>query len=180
METSPSWHPPKNRSLPLNLMSQFLSFIFCPISFWRDWAAFLGLGAWCFLLEIRSCFLEVAQHSDDVLMNLWGRNWSTQPIPLPSWNRPTSLIFHVLCVNTDIQKVLPRELSGYSKHLLPQHKRQLYKWTSPDGQYWNQIDSVLCSWRRRSCIQSVKTRLGADFGQIMNYLLQNSDLKLRK
>ena len=28
-----------------------------------------------------------------------------------------------------------------------QHKRQLYTWTSPDGQYWNQIDYILCSQR---------------------------------
>ena len=36
-----------------------------------------------------------------------------------------------------------------------QHKRRLYTWTSPDGQYRNQIDSILCSQRWRSSIQSV-------------------------
>ena len=29
--------------------------------------------------------------------------------------------------------------------LFQQHKRQLYTWTSPDGQYQNQMDSTLCS-----------------------------------
>ena len=29
--------------------------------------------------------------------------------------------------------------------LFQQHKRQLYTWTSPDGQYQNQIDYILCS-----------------------------------
>ena len=29
--------------------------------------------------------------------------------------------------------------------LFQQHKRKLYTWTSPDGQYQNQIDSILCS-----------------------------------
>ena len=29
--------------------------------------------------------------------------------------------------------------------LLQQHKRRLYTWTSPDGQYQNQIDYTLCS-----------------------------------
>ena len=58
--------------------------------------------------------------------------------------------------------------------LFQQHKRQLYTWTSPDDQYWNQTDYILCSQRWRSSIQSAKTRLGADYGsQIMNYLLKN-------
>ena len=35
--------------------------------------------------------------------------------------------------------------------LLQQHKRQFYTWTSPDGQYQNQIDYILCSrWWRSS------------------------------
>ena len=31
--------------------------------------------------------------------------------------------------------------------LFQQHKRRLYTWTSPDGQYLNQIDYILCSQR---------------------------------
>ena len=31
--------------------------------------------------------------------------------------------------------------------LLKQHKRRLYTWTSPDSQYQNQIDYILCSQR---------------------------------
>ena len=30
---------------------------------------------------------------------------------------------------------------------LLQHKRRLYTWTSPDGQYQNQIDCIICSQR---------------------------------
>ena len=37
--------------------------------------------------------------------------------------------------------------------LFQQHKRRLYTWTSPDGQYRNQVDSILCSQRWRSSIQ---------------------------
>ena len=48
--------------------------------------------------------------------------------------------------------------------LFQPHKRRLYSWTSPDGQYRNQIDDVLCSQRWRSSIQSTKTRPGADCG----------------
>ena len=29
--------------------------------------------------------------------------------------------------------------------LFQQHKRRLYTWTSPDGQYQNQINYILCS-----------------------------------
>ena len=29
--------------------------------------------------------------------------------------------------------------------LFQRHKRRLYTWTSPDGQYRNQIDYILCS-----------------------------------
>ena len=46
--------------------------------------------------------------------------------------------------------------------LLQQHKKRLYTWTSPGGQYQNQADYVLCSQRWRSSIQSAKTRLGVD------------------
>ena len=66
--------PSLGRVSILNLLSLFSSFIFCPASFWRDWAAFLG--AWCPLPVSRSCFVEVAQHSTHLLINLWGRKWS--------------------------------------------------------------------------------------------------------
>ena len=36
--------------------------------------------------------------------------------------------------------------------LFQQHKRRLYTWTSPDGQYRNQTDYILCNQRRRSSI----------------------------
>ena len=48
--------------------------------------------------------------------------------------------------------------------LFQQHKRRLYTWTSPDGQYQNQIDYVLSSQRLRGSTQSAETRLGADYG----------------
>ena len=43
--------PSRDGSPSLTLLSLFLSFIFCPTSFRRQWAAFLG--AWCPLLVIR-------------------------------------------------------------------------------------------------------------------------------
>ena len=55
--------------------------------------------------------------------------------------------------------------------LLEQPKRWLYTWTSPDGQYWNQIDYVYCSWRWRSSTQSAKARPEADCGSNQQFLI---------
>ena len=51
---------------------------------------------------------------------------------------------------------------------------------SPDGQHQNQIDYILCSQRRRSSIQSVKTRQGADCGSDHELLIAKFRLKLKK
>ena len=51
---------------------------------------------------------------------------------------------------------------------------------SPDGQYQNQIDYVLCSQRWRSSIQSAKTRLRADCGSDHELLIVKFRLKLKK
>ena len=64
--------------------------------------------------------------------------------------------------------------------LLQQHKRRFYTWTSPDGQYWNQIDYILCSQRWRSSIQSAKTRPDAACGSDHELLIAKFRLKLKK
>ena len=84
---------PQDSSPSLNLLSLFLSFIFCPTSFWREWAAFLHV--WCPLPPFRSCFVEVAQHSTDLLMNLWERKWSTHTI-LNHLGTTSSLAFSMI------------------------------------------------------------------------------------
>ena len=58
--------------------------------------------------------------------------------------------------------------------------REDYTWTSPDGQHRNQIDYIHCSQRRRSSIQSTKTRLGADCGSDHELLITKFRLKLKK
>ena len=61
--------PSQDGSPSLPLLSLFLSFIFFPTSFRRQWAAFLG--AWCPLPAFRSQFVAFTQHSNVLLMNLW-------------------------------------------------------------------------------------------------------------
>ena len=81
-ETSLLQLPPWDGSPSLTLLSLFFSFIFCPTSFRRKWAAFLG--DWCPLPAFKSCFVVFAQCSNDLSMNLWGRKWSPHLLPLPS------------------------------------------------------------------------------------------------
>ena len=64
--------------------------------------------------------------------------------------------------------------------LFQQHKRRLHTWTSPDGQYQNQIDYILSSQRWRSSMQSAKTRLGADCGSDHELLIAKFRLNLKK
>ena len=64
--------------------------------------------------------------------------------------------------------------------LFQQHKTWFYTWTSPDGQYRNQIDYILCSWIWKNTIQLTKQVLELTVAQIMSSLWQNSDLNWRK
>ena len=63
--------------------------------------------------------------------------------------------------------------------LFQQHKRRLYIWTSPDGQYRNQLDYILCSQKWKSSIQSAKTRQGAGYNSD-HELIAKFRLKLKK
>ena len=69
---------------------------------------------------------------------------------------------------------------GIANTLSQQHKRRLYTWTSPDGQYQNQIDYILWNQRRRSSIQSAKTRPGADVGSDNELFIVKFRLILKK
>ena len=63
--------------------------------------------------------------------------------------------------------------------LFQEHKRQLCTWTSPDGQYQNQTDYILCSQIWRRSIQSAKTRPGADCGSDHQLLIAKFRPKLK-
>ena len=60
--------------------------------------------------------------------------------------------------------------------LFQQHKKQLYTWISPDGQYQNQTDYILCSQRWRALYSQQKQGLKLTVAQIMNSLFKNTDL----
>ena len=77
-------------------------------------------------------------------------------------------------------RVLQRKCTVIANTVFQQHKRKLYIWTSPDGQYRNQIDYILCSQRWRSYIESAQTRLGADCGSDHELLIAQIRLKLKK
>ena len=64
--------------------------------------------------------------------------------------------------------------------LFQQHKRRLYTWTSPDGQYQNETDYILYSWRWRNSIQSANRRPGADCGSDHELPTVKFSLKLKK
>ena len=74
-------------------------------------------------------------------------------------------------------RVLPLVIANT---LFQQHNRRCYTWTSPDGQYQNQIDYILCSQRWRSSIQTAKTRPGPDCGSDHELLFAKFRLKLKK
>ena len=61
--------------------------------------------------------------------------------------------------------------------LFHQQKRRLYIWTSPDCQYRNQTDFILCRQRWISSIQSAKTRPGDDCGTEHELLFTKFRLK---
>ena len=60
--------------------------------------------------------------------------------------------------------------------LFQQHKRRLYKWTSPDGQYRNQVDLFFAAKNGEALYSQQKQDWKLTVAQIMNSLLPNSDL----
>ena len=64
--------------------------------------------------------------------------------------------------------------------LFQQHKRRPYRRTSPDGQHRNQIDYILCSQNGEALYSQQKQDQELTVSQIMNSLLPNSDLNLKK
>ena len=64
-----------------------------------------------------------------------------------SWRKNTGVVCYSFPQWTKIFMVI-------ANTLFQQHKKQLHSRTSPDTQYWNQIDYILCCWGRRHSRQS--------------------------
>ena len=60
--------------------------------------------------------------------------------------------------------------------LFQQHKRRFYTWTSPDGQYQNQINYIFATEDGEALYSQQKQDRELTVIQIMNSLLANSDL----
>ena len=92
--------------------------------------------------------LELTPQKDLLsIIGVWNANVGRQEIPgvtgkfgLEIQNEPGQRLTEFCQENTLIT----------ANTLFQQHKRKLYTWTSPDGQYQNQIGYILCSQRWRS------------------------------
>ena len=109
-------------SIPNSFVSFFIFYI-CPTFFQKERAAFLG--AWCPPPVFRSCFVEVFQHSDDLLMNSLGRKWSPCPIP------PSSM---VILLSYHLSYITPIEISYKNRHLIDAF--ELWCWRRLLGVPW--------------------------------------------
>ena len=72
------------RTLSIGQVSVPNSFVFYILSYLLSKKMGCLSECWCPPPAFRSCFVEVGQHSNDLLMNLWGRKWSPHSVPLPS------------------------------------------------------------------------------------------------
>ena len=114
-----------------------------------------------------------------------GAWWATVPVVAKSPTQPNNSLS--LSLGLGIQNEARKTLTEICQEntlviantLFQQKKRGPYTWTSPDGQYQNKIDYILCS-QRWSSIQSAKTRLGADCGSDHELLIAKFRLKLKK
>ena len=75
---------------------------------------------------------------------------------------------------------MPENILVIANTLFQYNNRRLYTWTSPDGQYRNQIDYIICLQRLRSSIQTAKAKLEGEFGSDHGLLIAKFRLKLKK
>ena len=69
---------------------------------------------------------------------------------------------------------------GIAHIFFTQPKRRLHTWTSPGGQYRNQIDYILCQQQWKNSILAAKTLPGADCGSDHQLLIAKVRVRLCK
>ena len=92
-----------------------------------------------------------------------GDTWSKRQIW--PWSREWS--------RAKVNRVLPREHTGHSKHPFQQHKRRRDKlsiWASPDGQYHDQIDYIFAAKDGEALYSQHKEHWDLTVAQMINSL----------
>ena len=96
VETSPpSRLPPQNRSpSPKSFVSVFFVclFVFVLPPFKKNGLSECLSGCLVSFTSIQKWFCGSGSTFKWALMNLWGRKWSSWPIPLPSWDCPCNVL----------------------------------------------------------------------------------------
>ena len=61
------------------------------------------------------------------------------------------MLSRMITWTTALPRVCQENVLVIANTVFQQHQRRLYTWTSPDSQYQNQIDYILCSqrWRKK-------------------------------
>ncbi|XP_061463081.1 craniofacial development protein 2-like isoform X2 [Rhineura floridana] len=88
--------------------------------------------------------------------------------------------WNVRSMNHRKLEIVKQEMERIDIAILGQPKRRLYTWTSPNGQYRNQIDYIIGRRRWKSSILSAKTRPGSECGTDHKLLISEIKVKLKK
>ena len=127
------------------------------------------------VLSRSTCFLELHPRKDVFfIIGDWNANIGSQEIPgvtgkfgLGVQNEAGQRLTEFYQENTLV----------IANTLFQQHKSPPYTWISPEGQYRNQIDYILCSWRWRKPIWSHSENLEPTVAKL---LIAKFSLKLKK
>ena len=77
-------------------------------------------------------------------------------------------------------RVLQKNTLVIANTLFQQHKRRLYTWTSPDGQYWIRLIIFFAAKDGEALYSQQKQDWKLTVAQVMNSLFLNSDFSWRK
>ena len=78
--------------------------------------------------------------------------------------------------STKTNRILPENVLVIASTLSQQHKRWLYTWTSPNGQYQNQIDYIRVAEDGEAVYSQQKQDLELTVAQTIRFSWQNSSL----